>query len=105
MKKRISILAFSLLTVGILSAVIPFGFFKYTAPTTDSGAPNDNFESYTDGVSANGLNGGVGWNGAYIDASGPLGVQTSDTMESYTDGSSLSNLNSGIGWNGPYISD
>ncbi len=66
---------------------------------------NDDFESYSDGASLNGLNGGAGdWEGAYVDGISYLGVIASDDMESYSDAATVDSLNGGTGWNGAYVS-
>lgn len=68
-----------------------------------SSNPSDDFESYSDGVAVNGLNGGLNWNGPYVDRAGYFGVQSSDDFESYTDAASVNGLSAGNGWNGSYV--
>lgn len=63
----------------------------------------DSFESYSDGVVVNGLNGGDGWDGAYVDRGGDLGIQGYDDFESYSDASPVNGLNGGSGFSGPFI--
>lgn len=63
----------------------------------------DDMESYTDGAVVNGLNGGSGWDSAYVDRPGVFGIQSNDTMESYGNGVAVNGLNGGNGWSAAYV--
>ena len=96
-----------LLTLHAISP-IPLGFWKPASSSSGSGSADpiygqDDFESYTDAVNAEGLNGGSYWNGAYVSRNGLLGMQSSDDMESYSDTAAVNALNAGAGWNGAYL--
>jgi len=94
--KRLALLFFA---TGLLAQVpIGVGFWKTSGPTF----PNDDFEGYTNGAALNGLNGGSGFTGAYVDSPGLTGIQQSDDFESYTDGAALNGLNGG-GWPAAYV--
>ena len=67
------------------------------------GVPRDDMESYADLAAVGGLNGGSGWNGAYVDRVGNIGIHTNDNMESYTDSAAVNGLNAGVDWNGAYV--
>jgi len=56
----------------------------------------DTLETYSDGAILNGLNGGSGFIGAYVD-NGP-GIVGVDDSESYSDGAALDGLNGGNGF-------
>lgn len=61
----------------------------------------DDMESYTNAADLGGLNGGTGWNAAYVSRAfdSPL-----DDMESYANAADLNGLNGGSNWDGPYVS-
>lgn len=61
---------------------------------------SDDFASYTSGLSAHGLNNGVGWAGSYLYYPN---VEAYDDMESYTSGQNVSGLNGGTGFSENYI--
>lgn len=66
--------------------------------------PQDDIESYSNGVLLDGLNGGIGWIGAYEARNNFMGVQATDDMESYTNGADLNGLNGGsMDWIGAYV--
>ena len=86
-------------TVTLASGPVPLGFWKAgpSAPTF----PNDDFESYTNGVSLSGLNGGFFWNGAWVSRS--PGIYSSDDFETYTDAVDVNGLNQGDGWVAAFV--
>lgn len=61
----------------------------------------DDFDSYTDGVDLGGLNGGTGWNSAYVSRSVESAL---DNFDSYADTADLNGLNGGDNWNAAYVS-
>lgn len=64
----------------------------------------DDMESYADAAAVNGLNGGTGFGlAAYVDRSGPFGLQAVDNIESYSDAAALNALNGGNGFAGAYV--
>lgn len=68
--------------------------------------PFDNAESYSNGASVTGLNGGSQWNGAWVADVAYFGVAARDTVESYGSGVNVDGLNGGEGiWNGAYVVD
>jgi len=75
----------------------------FLARTTSAVAQTlDDFESYTPGQFLNGLNGGTGWDGAWVGRHGATGFLASDDFEAAALGS-LSGQNTGIGWDGAWV--
>jgi len=72
-------------------------------PIAAATLPQDDMESYTDLADLNALNGGTGWDGAYVARGGDIALRGVDDMETYTDSASLNGLNGGAGWNGAYV--
>lgn len=104
-RKFIKTTAAVFLTGAVLCATpIPLGFWK-PASSGASGPtfPFDSIESYSDGATLSGLNGGVNWAGAYVDRNGLTGIQAQDNAEGYTNGASLNGLNGGLGWGGAFV--
>lgn len=62
----------------------------------------DDFDAYSAGVDLNTLNGGTGWNAAYV-ARGEDYPPT-DEFDSYANGADLGGLNGGSSWAGAYVS-
>ena len=73
--------------------------------------PYDDMESYSDGASVNGLDGGkngshvyaIQWTSAYADRTSYTGRKSYDDMESYADGEALNGLNGGTGFTSGYV--
>jgi len=74
--------------------------------------PSDSMESYSDGATVNGLDGGsngsnlfvINWTTPYMDRLTFMGIQAQDNIESYSDGSAVNGLNGGAGsWGGVYV--
>jgi len=97
MKRRLYCSLFFVAMTALASVPVGVGFWK-SGPSL----PFDNAESYTDGAALNGLNGGSGFAGAYVDRAAITGIQQYDDVESYTDGAALDGLN-GAGWPGAYV--
>lgn len=81
----------------------PLGFWRPASSAAVAFLPTDDFESYTDAASVNGLNGGSGFSAAYVDRAGLTGDQATDDMENYTDAASVNGLNGGTGFSGAYV--
>ena len=97
------ILLFLVAMAASAAVPIPLGFWK-TGPSGPS-FPNDSFESYTNNVTVNALDGGSHWNGAYVDRFAPTGIYDLDYLESYSDAAAVNGLNGAdLGFNnGAYV--
>lgn len=79
---------------------------KFQATRSTRPLSFDNFESYSDGSAVNTLNGGLLWNGAWVDRSNAFGnLDIMEDFESYSDGASITGQSGGSGWNNVWVSD
>jgi len=103
MNKRtlISLLTLAVVVLGQAAIIIIPGDPPARLSSTSVLFTKDTFESYADGAILNGLNGGNGFLGAYVD-NGP-GIMASDDAESYADGAALDALNGGNGFTSAYV--
>lgn len=60
----------------------------------------DTFESYSNMVELDALNGGFNWGGAYESRTNAFGITSYDTFEFYSAAEDLDSLNGGFSWNG-----
>jgi len=82
---------------------LPFKSLPTAGGLPVGGIAQDTMESYSDGVDVNALAGGSNWNGAFVDRSNALGIQSFDTMETYADGVNLNGLSGGNGWPAAWV--
>lgn len=87
--------ALSVSELANLNAYLTARYLGYPATT-------DTFESYTAAADLGGLNGGTGWDAAYVSRTS-LYI-TEDTFESYSAAANLDGLNAGTNWAAAYAS-